>query len=816
MQRTANTGWRLAGVALAWLAGVGLQLQQREVAGVGLQVAAVAVGALGLWVALRSRRAPMLALLALLAGLLGAAALGFGVSNWRASLRLAEVLPAALEGRDVRVTGTVANLPQRSASGLRFRFDVESAQLDGQAVQLPPLLSLGWYSGWHEDAALSQPQTELRAGQRWAFTLRLRQPHGNLNPHGFDYELLLFEQGVRATGYVRDAPAPELLFAASGHPVERLRQRVRDAIEASVPDRRVAGVLAALAVGDQGAIEREDWDLYRNTGVAHLVSISGLHITMFAWLAGGLIAMLWRRSERLMLWLPAPHAARWGGLLLATAYAVFSGWGVPSQRTVWMLAAVTLLQTFGLRWPWTLVLLLAAVVVTALDPWALLQAGFWLSFAAVALLMASGAASGSDTPALDEGSGWRRWPRRVIAAARNGLRTQLVATLGLTPLTLVFFQQVSLVGFAANLVAIPLVTLVITPLALLGVLLVPLWSVGAWCVQLLNAWLGLLGGLPGAVWSVPVAPLWAQLAGLLAAALAMLPLPWRVRAMALPLAVPLLLPASALPGPGRFDLLALDVGQGTSVLVRTREHLLLFDAGPQYSRESDAGQRVLLPLLRARGEQRIDTLVLSHRDLDHVGGAAALLKAMPVGDLLSSLELQHPLLAMAKHSTRCSAGQSWLWDGVRFDILRPDEADYERKLKSNAMSCVLRVAETREGGRSVLLTGDIEHDQEAALVAGQPEALRSDVLIAPHHGSRTSSTAAFLDAVRPATAVFQAGHHNRFGHPAPDVLQRYRERGIALQASPACGAWQWPAGDSAEGVCQRDVALRYWHHRPAW
>ena len=252
MHRTANTGWRLAGAALAWLAGVALQLQQRELVHVGLSIAAVAVGALGLGLALRWRRAPVLALLA---GLLGAAALGFGASGWRASLRLAEVLPAAIEGRDVRVTGTVASLPQRSASGLRFRFDVDSAQLDGQAVQLPSLLSLGWYSGWHEDAALSQPQTELRAGQRWAFTLRLRQPHGNLNPHGFDYELLLFEQGLRATGYVRDEPKPELLERAAGYPVERLRQRVRDAIEASVSDRRAAGVLAALAVGDQGAID---------------------------------------------------------------------------------------------------------------------------------------------------------------------------------------------------------------------------------------------------------------------------------------------------------------------------------------------------------------------------------------------------------------------------------------------------------------------------------------------------------------------------------------------------------------------------------
>jgi competence protein ComEC len=809
MGRTANTGWRLAGAALAWVAGVALQLQQSALWGVGPSIAAVVLGVLGLAAAWRWRGA-------LIAGLLGAALLGFGATSWRASQRMAEVLPPALEGRDISVTGTVATLPQRSPSGLRFRFEVESAQLDGQPVVLPTLLAIGWYSGWHDDAALSQPQTELRAGQRWSFTLRLRQPHGNLNPHGFDYELQLFEQGVRATGYVRDTSAPVLLHAAAGYPLERLRQRVRDAIDLSVPDRRAAGVLAALAIGDQGAIERDDWDLYRNTGVAHLVSISGLHITMFAWLTGLLLAALWRRSARLMLWLPVPLAARWGGLVLASAYALFSGWGVPSQRTVWMLAAVVLLQTLGLRWPWALVLLSAAVVVTAFDPWALLQAGFWLSFVAVGLLMASSNRQTEDEAKQPvEATGWRTWPRRFFATVRDGLRTQLIATLGLTPLTLVFFQQVSLVGFAANLVAIPLVTLVITPLALLGAVLVPLWSVGAWVVQGLNAWLGLLAGLPVAVWSVPVAPWWAQLAGLLAAALAVMPLPWRVRALALPLALPLLLPPLALPEPGRFDLLALDVGQGTAVLVRTREHVLLFDAGPQYSRESDAGQRVLLPLLRSRGEARIDTLVLSHRDLDHVGGAGALLKAMPVDDLLSSLELGHPLLAAAKHTTRCHTGQSWVWDGVRFDMLRPAEADYERSLKTNAMSCVLRVSEVRESGRSALLTGDIEREQEAALVAGHAEALRSDVLIVPHHGSRTSSTGAFLDAARPSIALFQAGYRNRFGHPAPDVMQRYLDRGIAVQASPACGAWRWQADGPPEGVCLRDSKRRYWHHLPA-
>ena len=813
MHARADTGTRLAALALAWIAGVALQLQQRALWPVEAYGLAFGLGVLGVVVAWRWRRAFLL-------GLIGAMLLAIGAAGCRASARLADGLADALEGRDLVVTGIVASLPQRSAAGSRFRFEPDAATLDGQAAKLPQVLAVGWYKGQHEDAALSQPQSELRAGQRWRFTLRLRQPHGNLNPHGFDYELQLFEQGVRATAYVRDAPAPELLHRAAGFPIERLRQRVRDAIEASVPDRRAAGVLVALSVGDQGAIEREDWDLYRNTGIAHLVSISGLHITMFAWLAGGAIGRLWRRSRRAALWLPAPLAARWGGLVCATAYAVFSGWGVPSQRTIWMLAVVTLSQTLGVRWPWLLVLLLAGVVVTAIDPWALMQAGFWLSFVAVGLLMASSPRSpeneGAAVVSPIAEPGWRGWPRRAWAAVRADLRTQVIATIGLTPLTLVFFQQVSVIGFAANLVAIPLITLVITPLALLGIAVVPLWAAGAWVVQLLNAMLGGLAALPGAVWLVPVAPVWAQLAGLIGAVLLVLPLPWRARLLAVPLLVPLLLPPRDLPAQGRFDLIALDVGQGTSVLIRTRAHLLIFDAGPQYSRESDAGQRVLLPLLRARGEARIDRLVLSHRDLDHVGGAGALLKAMPVDDLLSSLELDHPLVAQAQtnkaHTTRCQAGQSWEWDGVRFEVLRPVADDYARTLKSNAMSCVLRVS---GGGRSALLTGDIEREQEAALIAALPEALRSDVLIVPHHGSKTSSTAAFLDAVQPRVAVFQAGYRNRFGHPAAEVLARYTARDIAVDLTPNCGAWVWTTATPAAGACHREIARRYWHHRAA-
>jgi len=466
-----------------------------------------------------------------------------------------------------------------------------------------------------------------------------------------------------------------------------------------------------------------------------------------------------------------------------------------------MLAVAVGLRSLGWRWPWLLVLAAAAVVVTALDPWALLQPGFWLSFAAVGLLMVSEPVHGA--PRTGTGTSSGSGARRALA---GHLRAQVVATLGLAPLSLVCFQQISLVGFIANLVAIPLVTLLVTPLALLGMVLPALWTVAAWGVQALVWGLGLLAQWPFAVWTTPAAPGWMAACGLLAALLAVLPVPWALRWLALPLVLPLLWPPVPRPATGQFELVVADIGQGTAVLVRTSGHLLVYDTGPQYSRESDAGQRVLLPLLRSRGEPRVDLLVLSHRDIDHVGGAASLLAGHPVAAITSSLEPGHPLLASAVPHTPCRAGQSWTWDGVQFDLLHPTPEDVAVARKPNAVSCVLRVRDAR--GRSLLLTGDIEAPQEAALLQRSGAMLASMLLLVPHHGSRTSSSAAFLDAVQPTTALVQAGYRSRFGHPAPDVLARYADRGIEVVRSDQCGAWLW---QDQVASCTRAVRRRYWH-----
>jgi len=782
-----------------------------------------------------------------------AMALGFGLTGFRATQFQASALNPALEGRDIAVTGMVVAMPQRSEDATRFRLAVDSAQLNGLPVILPKQILLGWYAGFgarEATAALTggddpaefslalqrQPQN-LRAGDRWQMTVRLKAPHGNSNPHGFDYELWLWEQGIQATGYVRAGPldaVPVKLSSTWRFPVERARQAAREAIFDRVDNRPLAGVIAALVVGDQNAIERADWDVFRATGVAHLMSISGLHITMFAWLATLLFGPLWRLSAcltpRLCLAWPASSAGALAGLALATGYALFAGWGVPAQRTIWMLATVVLLRLGGRQWPWPQVWLLAMAVVVVLDPWALMQAGFWLSFVAVGVLFAAGSSQHQTTSnAIDSGAAgagktwaegrfdyknirWRLSLPRVLRTGWSGmaglLREQWIVSLALTPLSLLLFNQVSLVGLLANAVAIPWVTLLVTPLAMLGLVWAPLWALAASAIGWLAVFLQWLASWPYASVSVAAAPAWAAAAGVLGGGLVALRLPWHGRLLGVPLLLPVLLWQPPTLPTGQFELLAADIGQGNAVLVRTASHSLLYDAGPRFSRESDAGYRVLLPLLRALGT-RLDLLMLSHRDSDHTGGAPAVLGMQPQAMLTSSIEDDHALQTL-RRSSRCLSGQRWVWDDVTFEVLHPEAADYDLPGKSNAMSCVLRISSARS---TALLAGDIESSQELRLSTGPAAArLQADFLLVPHHGSKTSSSAVFLDAVKPRVALAQSGYRNRYGHPAASVVARYDERGIALTRSSHCGAATWRSDEPDRMVCQRQQGLRYWHH----
>lgn len=730
--------------------------------------------------------------------------LGFIWASACAHWRLADTLPAASEGQDIQVVGVVSKLPQQIERGVRFEFDIEQA-----AASVPRHISLAWYRGRADDGAEAIQAMPLHAGERWRFTVRLKRPHGNVNPHGFDYEGWLFERGIGATGYVR--PPYQMsairLNAAVWRPayaVEMLREKIRERFRAVLPDTpdvpertNSAGILIALAIGDQQAIAPALWQQFAKTGITHLMSISGLHVTMFAGLFYFLAGRLWRRSSILPLYFPAQKAAAIAGFMAAFAYSLLAGFAVPAQRTLYMLGVVALARLLNREVAVSRVLALALLVVLLLDPWAVLAAGFWLSFGAVALLFYIGSGR----------LGAAHW------LAEWG-RAQWAITLGMLPALLALFQQFSLVSPLANAVAIPLVSFVITPLALAGAL--PFFDPLLWLANFITAgllhFIDWLAALPLATWQQAAPPAWAVLLALSGGVWLLLPRGFPARWLGLLTFLPLLTIIPPRPPVGEAEVVVLDVGQGLAIHVQTATHDLLFDAGPAYSTEADSGNRIIAPYLRSMGVRRLDEMIVSHADNDHAGGAASVLASMPVGLLRTSLPADHPLRAMAIAQVPCRAGNAWDWDGVRFTILHPP-AGLQAK-KTNAVSCVLSL---NASGRRLLITADIEAAQESALVlrridvnsAANP--LAADVLTVPHHGSLTSSSAAFIAAVGARDAIFPVGYRNRFGHPKPDVVARYVQSGAHLHRTDADGAISVQLGPQGVRIEHaRAARRRYW------
>jgi competence protein ComEC len=728
---------------------------------------------------------------------------------WAAFLAQATLSPALApgdEGRDVRIVGVVETLPYRFDQGVRFDFRVERT-LDA-AARVPPHVALSWYAGRY---GTRQAVGDVQPGQRWQLTVRLQRPHGNANPGGFDYEAWLLEQGVRATGYVRaDADNRQLdaFVASPGTVVERARAALRARIQAVLAGRPYAGVIVALVIGDQRGIDQADWQVFNRTGIGHLVSISGLHITMIAGLAAWAMAALWRRSfftdARLPLLLPAQKVAALAGTIVALAYVLLAGFGVPAQRTLYMLSVVALALWMGRLAAVSHVLCTALGVVVVLDPWAVLWPGFWLSFGAVAVILFAGHGRIGPPPT---------GPRGALLLAG---RTQWAVTAGLVPLTLLLFGQVSVVSPVANAVAIPLVSFVVTPLALAGSLIPGppgdwLLLLAHWTVELLAWLLRQMAGWPGAVWRAPAPQAWVFALGLGGTLWMLMPRGWPHRWAGAVALLPMLLQRPDHPPAASFRVTAFDVGQGMALLVETERHRLLYDTGPAYAPGADGGSRVILPYLRMRGIAALDGIVISHADTDHTGGALAVLEGVDTGWLASSLPDDHAIVRAARRHVRCGAGQHWEWDGITFDMLHPTAASYDdAHLKTNARSCTLRIG---NGRRTVLLAGDIEAPQEAALLERARDRLRADVLLAPHHGSGTSSTPAFLQTVRPAIAVFQVGYRNRYHHPKVEIYERYGMLGAERLRTDDAGALILDFGTDVAWRSYRAEHARYWYAR---
>ena len=761
------------------------------------------------------------------------AGLAYG-SIWVAQ-RLADALEPSNEDKVTRVVLRVAELPRLEPGSRIFVAETLSSIPGG----VPSRIQVRWnaagqYSGPYGNRQ-STPDAdfpELIPGQVWRMALVLRHPHGSRNPHGFDYEGHVFAQGVRATGTVRGTPVllDDEAWASLSVVAQRARHRVREAMLPYIKELRWGGVLLALAIGDQASVDSGDWLVFNRSGLTHLVSISGSHVTLIAVWAGVAVNFLWRRlrwrgvglSERL----PAQLASAVAALLVAWLYCLLAGWGVPARRTFVMLAVMALSLVLRLPLNPTHVLAVAAFVVVALDPWSPLASGFWLSFLAVYVLMASTGWWGQGLP------GSQSRVAGVLGKLHTAARLQIFVTLALLPPLGLLFNEVSLVSPLANAYAIPLIGTLVTPLALLlaGLAVVPglepAATAVAWMAHVLlkscmwpTSW---LASLPGASLTVAAVPGWATLLALSGVGLALLPYGFPYRSMGWALMLPVLCWAPPRPGPGDWELYALDVGQGSALVLRTARQVLVYDTGVRYSPDADAAQRTLLPFLRAQGIRKIDVLIVSHADLDHVGGLRSVLETLPVEqsytpfDLSEWLKRENRLLGrrdgppLPYASTPCKHGMLWRADGVSFEFLWPlgvgniDLHAGTRERNSNA--CVLRIKGTHH---SILLPGDIGMDEEEALVARGLS--NTDIVLAAHHGSRYSSGQRFVTALKAQHVIAQAGRWNRYGHPASAVRRRWQTGGADFWDTGVDGAiLAYSKRGKLNVTAEREREPRYW------
>ena len=755
----------MVGVSLAFLAGILLVqwVSALPPAGWGLPLL------VAILLLLRGRR---VVLAALLAGLLWA--------WWHAAWMLSSSLPGAWEGVDLRVEGRVTGLVrERDASGLRIPLQIQAVEEQGEWRPFDLSVQVNWYR------ARARPEP----GETWRLKVRLKQPRGFANPGGFDYERWLFRQGIRATGYVREDAGNQRVAAAQGQYIDRLRRHIQRTFAAQVAGSRTGPLLEALTIGVRDGLDDQHWGVLRRTGTSHLMAISGLHVGLVSGLLFWLARGLWARAGPCERW-PAPVVAAWAGLGGALAYGALAGFSIPTRRAVLMVSVVllALLWRRGLR-PGNS-LCLALVAVLALDPLSVLEAGFWLSFVAVALLVWFLAGP--------QGGGY--W--------RSLLAVQWVLGLGMLPLALLLFREASLIAPLTNLLAVPWVGLAVVPLALLAVLVAllspglaaPLWWLADALLQPLWYLLEQGAALPFSSWQARL-PGWPWLAcGLAGLLLLLLARSWSLRLPAVLLLLPLVFARGPAPATGSAWFSLLDVGQGLAAVVRTRHHLLVYDTGPGFPSGFNAGDAVLVPWLRDQGIPAVDRLVISHGDNDHIGGAAALFGQIPV----FSTRTPEPRQVRWAYSRRCARGERWTWDGVEFAFLYPDAAG----LRGNDSSCVLRV---QAGEHRLLLTGDIEARSERRLLASGQD-LRADILVAPHHGSLTSSTPAFIEAVAPRWVLFPVGYRNRWNFPRPEVVQRYEERGVAWLDTSRQGAihLRLEPGRETTPWSWREQRRRYW------
>jgi len=703
-------------------------------------------------------------------------ALGFIWSAYQASLILNDRLAVDLQGQDIVITGIISSIPEFHQRRIRFEFSPDQ----NQEITLPKKLLLNWY----------QPLPELiHADEHWQLTVRLKLPYGMKNPGTFDYESWLFQQGIGATGYVRNSETNLRLAPPAELSINSLRHDLFNKINSQLANSENQGVIQGLTTGLRQNISPDQWQLLRLSGTSHLLAISGLHIGLAAAIGFFSFRWLWSRRAKNLLLFPAKQVGAIGGFSTALFYAALAGFSIPTQRALLMVTIVMI--SLLIKRPTSIASTLAfsLFVILIWEPLAVLSAGLWLSFSAVAIILFT---SQSRYPQP-------RWQWAKI---------HLLIAFGLTPLLLLFFSQISLIAPLANLLAVPFISLIIVPLSLLASLL--LWLIEPIGIMLLTLidfllmlfwpFLEYVVSLPFSHWTSIRLPWFYSVPITLGVVLLLTPKRFPAKYLGFLGFLPLLFYSAERPDKGEFWFTLLDVGQGLAAVIQTEQHTLVFDAGPKFSDKFNTGTAIIQPFLQSQGINHIDSLIISHGDNDHIGGAAPLIDAMEVSTILTSTPDK---LSGANH---CLSNQSWQWDGVKFSLLMPEHVN---TASANNQSCVLHI-ENATG--SVLLTGDIEKQTELWLTKHYGQTLKSTVLVAPHHGSNTSSKSYFIDTVNPEIVLFPVGYRNRYHFPNENVVKRYLNRNITMLNTAEHGAISYAFGlDNLDGpITWRQHAHKIW------
>ncbi|ARN75842.1 DNA internalization-related competence protein ComEC/Rec2 [Oceanicoccus sagamiensis] len=703
---------------------------------------------------------------------------------------LASQLVADWQQQPLWLEGQVVGLPltslQRGQSVTRFQLRLS------QPPCIAPqdcrhglrLVQLNWYQQH------SSPQTII-PGQQWRLQVSLKRPYGMANPGGFDYQSWLIQQGVGAVGRVIGNPHNRLIADNNGS-VDRWRWWLGGIIDDAANELSHRDIIKALLIGDRRGISPQQWQLFAATGTTHLMVISGLHLglvtTLVFTVVRALVLLLFPR-------LPAERCAALVAILFALIYALAAGFTLPTQRALIMISVFMLGLCWRRQFPAGQAMAVALLLCLMHDPLATVSLSFYLSFAAVACLFYGGVG---------------RYP--VLGGLEKILLAQGLVFIGLLPVLAIFVGQLGFISPLANMVLVPFFSLVLVPvnfIALLTSLIslpaaTVLWQLTDSLLTLSLDYLQLLNSMAVDLnLSIAYRPWPVQVLALLAVLVLLSPTGVPAKYWGGLLLLPLMVYQPTKLAAGDLRVTVLDVGQGLSVVLNTRHHTLVYDVGPSYSAQFDTATAVVVPYLRYLGINRVDRLVLSHGDNDHAGAAAPFIQQVDTRRLFYGDEVLSGLHASASLCTP----QSWFWDGVHFEFLQLP--GFQRATKSNNRSCVLKVT---AGKQRFLLPGDIEAATESRLLNTYPTLLTADVLLAPHHGSASSSSWAFIKRVDPDRVVFSSGYRNQFGHPHPAIVDRYRVLNSAFYLSSQSGALTFTVshGQMLGPSQYRQQHRRYW------